>query len=88
MTKKTLTFKTTKNKHSRRQKNTDIQDDKKQTFKTKKTQTFKTTRKPRILYQPHLFPVKLPNLTAKHAIYIALFHIIVTKLLQLCFVRR
>ena len=71
------------------EKNTDIQDDKKQTFKTtKKTQTFKTTRKPRILYQAHLFPVKLPNLTAKHAIYIALFHIIVTKLLQLCFVRR
>ena len=70
------------------EKNTDIQDNKKTDIQDNKKQTFKTTRKPRILYQPHLFPVKLPNLTAKHAIYIALFHIIVTKLLQLCFVRR
>ena len=59
-----------------------------QTFKTKKNTNIQDDKKTRILYQPHLFPVKLPNLTAKHAIYIALFHIIVTKLLQLCFVRR
>ena len=80
MTKKTQTFKTTKHKHSRRQE-TDIQDNEKNT-------NIQDDKKPRILYQAHLFPVKLPNLTAKHAIYIALFHIIVTKLLQLCFVRR
>ena len=41
MTKKTQTFKTTKNKHSRRQENTDIQDEKNTNIQDeKKTKNF------------------------------------------------